>query len=165
MIHHRLVILLLVSLGLGGCGYHLRGSAPFFDETHSVYLQTSNDLIFDEMAVHIRDSGTTIASTKDEADAVLRLGKEAFSKRTLAVDPDTGKEREFELSYSVSFALIKSDGEVLAENQTVKVLRDYVFDDDQVIGKSREQEVLKKEMRRDAVSQILTRLSLVLTDP
>ena len=165
MIRHHLYLLLLVSLGLSGCGYHLRGSPAFFDETHSVYLMTPNDRLFDELAVLIRDSVTTITSTKDDADAVLRLGKESFVKRTLSVDPDTGKEREFELSYSVSFTLRKPDGEILVKTQTVNVLRDYLFDDDQVIGKSREQEVLKKEMRRDVVHQILSRLSLELTQP
>ena len=71
-------------------------------------------------------------------------------------------EREFELSYSVSFELRKTDGTVLVEHQTVSLVRDYLFDADQVIGKSREQNVLKKEMRRDAAQRILTRLSAAL---
>ena len=163
MIRSLLIALLFASLGLNGCGFHLRGSPPFPDDARSVYLRTSNDLLFDELAVYLRDSGATVTSTKDGADAVLDLSKENFTKRTLSVDPDTGKEREFELSYSVSFELRKSDGTVLVKNQTVNLVRDYVFDADQVIGKSREQNVLKKEMRRDAAQRILTRLSAALT--
>ena len=52
---------------------------------------------------------------------------------------------------------------MLVNRQTVSLVRDYVFDTDQVIGKSREQNVLRKEMRRDAAQRILTRLSAALS--
>lgn len=157
-----LMLFFVVSLSSSGCGFHLRGSPPFPDDARSVYLKTPNDLLFDELAVYLQDSGATVISNEEGADAVLNLSKENFTKRTLSVDPDTGKEREFELSYSVSFELRKTDGTVLVEHQTVSLVRDYVFDADQVIGKSREQNVLKKEMRRDAAQRILTRLSAAL---
>ena len=162
MTRARLTLVFIVSLALGGCGFHLRGAPPFPDDARSVFLRTANDLLFDELAVYLRDSGATVIDIKDGADAVLDLTNEKFTKRTLSVDPDTGKEREFELSYSVSFELRKADGTVLVRQQTVNLVRDYLFDADQVIGKSREQDVLRKEMRRDAAQQILTRLSAAL---
>lgn len=162
MTRHLLVVFFVASLGLNACGFHLRGSPPFPDDARSVYLKTTNDLLFDELAVYLRDSGATIISGEEGADAVLDLSQERFTKRTLSVDPDTGKEREFELSYSVSFELRKTDGTVLVEHQTVSLVRDYLFDADQVIGKSREQNALKNEMRRDAAQRILTRLSAAL---
>lgn len=164
MVRKLLLVLLFVSLGLTGCGFHLRGSPPFPEDARALYLKTSNNQLFDELAVYLRDSGATVMQTKDGADAVLNLGNESFNTRTLSVDPDTGKEREFELSYSVSFELRKSDGTILVEHQTVNLVRDYVFDNDQVIGKSREKGVLEIEMRRDAAQRILTRLAAALSE-
>ena len=162
MTRNLLVLFFVASLGLSACGFQLRGSPPFPDDARSVYLKTTNDLLFDELSVYLSGSGATIIRAEEHADAVLDLSKEKFTRRTLSVDPDTGKEREFELSYSISFELRKTDGTVLVEHQTVSLVRDYLFDADQVIGKSREQGVLKKEMRRDAAQRILTRLSAAL---
>ncbi len=162
MTRNLLILFFVASLGLNACGFHLRGSPPLPDDAGPVYLKTPSDVLFDELAVYLRDSGATVIRNQEGADTVLDLSKEIFTRRTLSVDPDTGKEREFELSYSISFELRKSDGTVLVGLQTVSLVRDYVFDADQVIGKSREQNVLRKEMRRDAAQQILTRLSAAL---
>ena len=159
-----LIVLFVASLGLNGCGFHLRGSPPFPEDARSVYLRAPNDLLYDELVVYLNNSGAAVSDQKEGADAILDLSKEEFSSRTLSVDPDTGKEREFELSYSISFEFRKSDGTVLVKHQTVNLVRDYVFDADQVIGKSREQDVLRKEMRRDAAQRILTRLSAALAN-
>ena len=162
MSRELLIVSLTLSLPLRACGFHLRGSPPIRDDARLVYLQTPNALLSDELAVYLRDSGTSVIETQEGADAILYIGKEHFTRRTLSVDPDTGKEREFELSYSVSFEFRKADGTVLVNNQTVSLVRDYLFDADRVIGKSREQEVLEREMRRAAVQQILTRLGTAL---
>jgi len=48
-------------------------------------------------------------------------------------------------------------------SQSVSLLRDYVFDPDAVIGKSREEGVLREEMRRDAAQQILRRIRAAIS--
>ena len=85
---------------------------------------------------------------------MLQLSDERFSRRVLSVDSNTGKEREFELAYQVAFQVTGAGGEELVPKQTVSLVRDYVFDADAVLGKSREQSVLQAEMRRDAAARI-----------
>ncbi len=151
---------LAASVLLASCGFQLRG-APNLPEGTTIFVRAPS-AIARELEIYLRDGGATITAQRDEADAVLDVSGEDFYKRVLSVDPDTGKEREFELSYTVSFYLRESDGSMLVERQTLKLLRDYVFDADQVIGKSREQGVLRKEMRRDAAQQILSRINAAL---
>ncbi len=94
-----------------------------------------------------------------DADLVLRVLGESFSRRVLAVDPVTGKEREFELNYTLRFDARRGGGEEVLAAQRVSLVRDFVFDRDSLIGVSREQGVLENEMRRGAVEQMMRRLA------
>jgi len=99
-----------------------------------------------------------LADSRDGADASIDVTSEVFDRRVLSVDPNTGKEREFELAYTVAFNVVRGDGAPVLSGQSINLLRDYVFDADAVIGKSREEGVLIVEMRRDAAQQLLRRL-------
>jgi LPS-assembly lipoprotein len=155
--------LVLASL-LGGCGFHLRGSVELPQGIDSVYLRGGSELLRTEVGEYLKVAGATLVNRPEDADAILAFGGEAFEQRLLAVDPNTGKEREFEISYAVTFGLRDPSGQPIVADQSITLLRDYVFDADQVIGKSREQAVLREEMRRDAAEQILGRLSTILED-
>ena len=154
------LVVMLAGL-LSSCGFHLRGVSTLPDGARSLYLSAPAALR-DELSVHLSDGGATFVDAADTAEVTLRIVKEDFDRRTLSVDPDTGKEREFELTYAVTFEARRQDGSALLKRQTVTLLRDYIFDSDQVLGKSREQNTLRSEMRRDAAQQILTRLNSAL---
>jgi LPS-assembly lipoprotein len=57
--------------------------------------------------------------------------------------------------------LTGKDGKALAESQTIRVQRDHAFDRLNVLAKEREEQELRREMQRDAVQQILRRLSRI----
>ncbi len=160
----KIILTLLVAGGVvAGCGFELRGTPRLPEGTSSVYVRAPVD-IATELEVYLRDAGAGLARARQDAEAILDVGAERFDQRLLSVDPNTGKEREIEVSYAVSFSLTKTDGTRLLEPQTVTLLRDYVFDADQVLGKSREQGVLHQEMRRDAAQQILRRINAALSN-
>jgi outer membrane lipopolysaccharide assembly protein LptE/RlpB len=47
---------------------------------------------------------------------------------------------------------------VLLEPQTLRMTRDLVFDDTQLLGKVSEAEVIRRQMQRDLARQIITRI-------
>ena len=157
----RNLVLALVVMTVGGCGYQLRGSVslpPGLDAVRVAGpLEISNALtrLLDGGGIHVR-------SARGSTGALLQLGDERFNRRVLSVDPDTGKESEFELAYSVTFRVTGGDGEELMPEQMVSLLRDYVADADAVLGKGREEGVLHAEMRRDAAGQIVRRVATAL---
>ena len=157
----RNLVLALAVAATGGCGYQLRGAVslpPGIDAIH-----VAGPPAVGAALTQVLDSGgIRVQATHDPARPVLRLSDERFSRRLLSVDPNTGKEREFELAYRISFQLTDAGGEVLVPKQTVSLLRDYVFDTDAVLGTSREQGVLRVEMRRDAAAQIARRIAASL---
>ena len=153
------VLLAAVALGaLGACGYQLRGSGGLPEGLSSVYIDSQSSVIANELQLYVEAAGASRASSPTEADATIKVGTERYDRRVLSVDATTGKEREFELSYVVSFSFTRKDGEELVSWQPVRLIRDFEFDADAVIGSSREEDTLREEMRRDAVQQMLRRI-------
>lgn len=157
----RTLTWLLLASALTGCGFELRGQMTLPSDIRQIHVQ-GPAVLKNEVEVALTGSGVAVASEPAAADAVLAIESDRFNRRVLSVDPDTGKEREFELVYVVNFRATRGNGESLLESQRVNLLRDYVFDADAVIGKSREEDVLRQEMRRDAAQQILRRLESAL---
>lgn len=151
----------MVSLLLSaGCGFHLRG-VDLPEHVGAIYVQAPSALA-NELVLHLESGGASIASTREDADTILIVDSEDFDRRVLSVRAGSGKVGEYELVYTAVFRAVRNDGLVLLNRQSVNMLRDYVFDADAVIGKSREQGVLRSEMRRDAAQQIVRRLQTAL---
>tara|TARA_Y100000588_G_C14151824_1_gene880890 strand:- start:166 stop:663 length:498 start_codon:yes stop_codon:yes gene_type:complete len=154
----QLSIIVILTAILSGCGFQLRGDIDVSEAAGRLYIDTPNYAVEDEFTVFLLDAGVTVTESADTADSVLKLQGEQYEKRTLSVDPTTGKGREFEVTYSITFSLRSVEGEILIQRQSIELHRDYLFDVDQVIGKSQEEGLLQAEMRRDAVQQILRRI-------
>ena len=154
-------LVLMLAVATGGCGYQLRGAASFPPGLDAIHVSGPPD-IRDEVAQVLESGGIRVEPTTGETTPVLRLSDQKFSRRVLSVDSNTGKAREFEIAYRIAFQLVGGDGIDLVEEQFVTLHRDYLFDADEVLGKSREQRVLRDEMRRDAATRIVRRIESAL---
>ena len=152
-----IALVLLAASQLGGCGFQLRGDAALPAEIRTVHVNAPAALR-DEIQIFLEGGGVALTNSRAGADASINVTREVFDRRVLSVDPNTGKEREFELAYTVDFSVVRGNGAPVLSGQSINLLRDYVFDPAAVIGKSREEHVLQEEMRRDAAQQLLRRL-------
>jgi LPS-assembly lipoprotein len=90
---------------------------------------------------------------------VVMVLNERSQRRVLSVG-SAGRASEYELFEEVSFALEDPQGNVLLEPQTLRMTRDLVFDDTQLLGKVGEAEVIRRQMQRDLARQIITRIKV-----
>ena len=148
---------LLLPVFLVACGFQLRSASVLPAGMDSIYLVAPIDLR-EQVSVFLEGSETQLVADRGSADIILTLVNPRFARRVLSVDPNTGKEREFELSYTVDMAARRADGDDIVTLQPVTLLRDYVFDRTALIGAGQEESVLRDEMQRDAVQQVLRRL-------
>ncbi len=153
----RIVLIIIFAGLLSACGFQLRGANVLPPDLKNLYIQAPVALR-DEIRVYLDGTDTKVIDNRQGADVILILSDSHFDRRVLSVDPNTGKEREYELIYSLNYLAKRASGKTLLNSQRLTVRRDYVFDRDAVLGKSREQGVLRNEMLRDAVQQILFRL-------
>ena len=154
-----IIALLLVAMTLSSCGFQLRGQAAIPYKTLYIetvgYSQFASDL---ERAIR-SGSQTRIVASRNEADAVLKILNEAQESRILSLSSG-GKVREFELRYKVAYRLTDRAGIELAHPDTIDLHRDMTYDDTEVLAKESEQTLLYRDMKTDAVQQMLRRLSV-----
>ena len=153
-----LIGILLVAMSFSSCGFQLRGQAaiPYktiFIETVG-YSQFASDL---ERAIR-SGSQTKVVASRAEAEAVLKITGELQENRILSLSSG-GKVREFDLRYRVSYRLTDRAGVDLAQPGAIDLHRDMTYDDTQVLAKESEQLLLYRDMKADAVQQMLRRLS------
>lgn len=160
------IIVLLLSIVLSGmltaCGFELRSAAVLPLEFGKLYVQ-ADSVLRNDVEVFLQGSNTELVSDRPQATLTLTMSNPRYQRRVLSVDPDTGHEREFELSYSLDVVATGTNGQVYLEPQTLSQQRDYVFDAAALMGSSQEEAVLRIEMRRDLVRQLLYRLRAAAT--
>lgn len=148
---------LLLSAVLSGCGFELRGAAILPPELGKLHV-SADQVLRNDVAIFLEGSNTQLVSARPEANVILTMSALRSDRRVLSVDPSTGHEREFELSYSLDVVATGPQGRIMIKPQTLSVQRDYVFDQSALIGSGQEEAVLRNEMRRDLVQQVLYRL-------
>lgn len=154
-----LIIAILVAMILASCGFQLRGQAALPFKT--VFIETSGYSLFaNDLERAIRSgSDTKVVRNREEADAVLKILGESQERRILSLSAG-GRVREFELRYSVSYRVVDRTNQDLAIPGTIQLHRDLTYDDTEVLAKESEELLLYKDMKADAVQQMLRRLAV-----
>jgi len=155
--------LISLLLFLTACGFHLRGSQEALSlNISNVYIQAVNAA---RLAAQVRSdlsaSDVTFSTTPTSADYVIRLANESLHKSILSVSPVTGKVEEYQLEFSAFLSISKGE-ESLLSNKEIRMVRDYTFDEDAVLGKASEEEVLNQELIGQAASQIIRQIQIVV---
>lgn len=164
------LLVVVLMLLLGSCGYHLRGAYKLPSQMATTVIRSDNlnSELMRSLRRSLETSGINVVSEVNPADAnsvqqskatVLRIFKEKQNKRVLSVDVN-GRVREFELYYKISIELTGADGFIVPE-QTLELSRDFLFDPEDVLGKSDEEADLLRDMQRDMVRLIMLRLQAV----
>ena len=105
--------------------------------------------------------GTVAAAPARARVATLNIRKERWGSLPLSIDV-RGRAQELSLRYAVEFDLLRADGSVLVPRQVVELSRSYVTAPSNSIGTDSEQEILAKEMQRDMVASIMRRIDAAL---
>jgi len=142
----------------GGCGFRLRGTAelPF----QSLYVPNANSGIGLDLKRNIEaGTGAKVVDTAASADAVLVFTQEAREKEILSLT-STGRVREFQLRYRVGFRVHDGKGVDYVPPSVIQLTRDVTYNDEQILAKEQEEQLLFRDMQADMVQQILRRLSV-----
>jgi LPS-assembly lipoprotein len=152
------ILALLFPLLLAACGFELRGAAVLPPGINKLHVVSPDLVLRNDVDVFLQGSGARLVKTRPEAQIILILSNPRYDRRVLSVDPNTGHEREFELSFTLDVVATGPQGQLMLQPQTLSVQRDYVFDQSELIGSGQEELVLRTEMRRAVLQQVLFRL-------
>jgi len=142
-----------------GCGFRLQGNYSIPEQLQTLHLSSPDQYSELTRLVRERLRLNSISLVKEADDvANLIILSDSLDRSTLSLYP-TGNVAEYELTYHVSFSVQQPQGE--AQPFDVNIYRDYVDDPRTALAKSRELELLLREMRNQAADQMIQILASI----
>lgn len=155
------ILLFLLALSLTSCGFHLRGrnlqgtGFPF----GSIYLKSATPSPFiADLQNSLELYKIKLVPAAEQADLTLDIASEAYDKQILALS-GAGQVLEFQLRYRVSLRAYDKQMIDWLPADEILLQRTLTFDAAQLLAKEQEEALLNRDMRADAVQQVLRRLS------
>lgn len=155
-------VLLVVAgsvLLLSACGFRLAGSDPLPGVLARPYLSLKDPYtdFSREFEHQLKSSGATLQAVRANSTATIDVTKDLVEQRTLAVSAKN-IPTEYEITYTVTFTVQGPDKELLAP-QTISLSKDYSFEENVLLAKEHEADILRQQMARDLVSIAMRRLT------
>ncbi len=143
---------------LSACGWHLRGG---FDAGSLKNLHIdSRDLqsgFTKALKYNLKRQGVTLEDNASDAQYSVVILDEISNRRTASVG-SSARTAEYLLIEEVHFLVLDNNGQVLLPDTTISAQRAFDFDEEQVVSKANEAELIRKELHQDMVRQLVTRL-------
>jgi LPS-assembly lipoprotein len=147
------------ALALTACGFRLAGSDPLPGVLARPYLSLKDPYtdFSREFEHQLKNSGATLQVLRANSTATIDVTKDLVEQRTLSVSA-LNIPTEYELTYTVTFTVQGPDKELLAP-QTISLSKDYSFQENILLAKEHEADILRQQMARDLVSIAMRRLT------
>ena len=145
---------------LSACGFHLRGDVQLAPQLSKIHIAGADpyDPLIRELTRSLTTAGATVVSDAQGATSRLQVLANSGKRRVLSVTSRGGKVQEYELYQTFEFRVLDADGNELLPAQRLELTREYLFDANDVLSKSTEEEALRRDMRRDLVRLAMLRL-------
>lgn len=152
----------LLLVAIAGCGFQLRGVVPLPDSLKVMYVQGINvqQGLGLELKRGLKQNGIQVVDDYEKDSAVLTVLENRFERRVLSVG-NNAKVSEYELYSVLRFKVTDGQGKLLVEPQQVEAIRDYQFDQTQVLSSDGEEAILREQLNDQLVQSLLRRLSAV----
>ncbi len=144
---------------LSGCGFQLQGALTMPAEMQRTYLDPvdKHSLFHRELRLQLQAAGVELVDTPDNSTAILSIRIDETDQRVLSVS-GRNVPTEYEVYYTVEYSLASGE-KVLLSPQDITLTRDYTYDTTKVLGKSREEAMLREAVAEDLVRIVLKQIS------
>jgi len=149
--------MLTAALLLSACGFQLRGAAQLPFNTIFVQAPPTSQFATQVRRAVQAGSSTRLTNAPEQAEVLLQILNEAQEKQILSLSGG-GRVSEYLLRYRVSFRLTDGKNREHIPATEIVLQRDLSYSDDQALAKESEEAQLYRDMRSDAVRQLVRRL-------
>ncbi len=138
----------------------MQGAFTVPDAMQRTYIETENSrsLFYRAFRRDLLAAGVNVVDSRNEATAVFTIYYDETSQRVLSVSA-RNLPTEYEVFYTISYGLMGGDV-TLIDVQDMTVVRDYTYDATQVLGKAKEEEVIRNALVQDLVRVVLKQISV-----
>ena len=144
-----------------GCGFSLQGATSTPAAMQRTYISTQDPFsqFYRELRRNLRAAGVEVLDSPDGATATLSILFDLTDQRVLSVSA-RNVPTEFEVFYTVRYA-ITSGEQSLLEPQELTLTRDYTYDSTLVLGKAKEEQLMRDAIVDDLVRIVLKQISAI----
>jgi LPS-assembly lipoprotein len=147
------ILILILTLSITSCGFQLRGSLD--NNFDSIQIIGGSSGFIKLIKKKYKQSGVKIKNSS--ADKAIEIVTDEFEKRILSLS-STGKVREYQLNYLISYRIKTLSGEWGPEIR-VKSRRVYSYNDQNIVAKQQEEENLIKGMKEQIIRTMTSQIS------
>jgi LPS-assembly lipoprotein len=159
----RRLLLAVAAAPLAGCGFKLRGAQTLPIDTLYLALPVNSPLGAEITRVVRASTNARVVAERSAAQAVFELLGESREREVLSVNAQ-GRAREYQLRLLSTFRVVDPGGLVLIPPTTLTARRDISFNESELLAKESEEALLYRDMQRDLVRQMVTRLQGIRFD-
>ena len=169
---NSLLLILCLVMGLSACGFQFRGSGTQRGSVFvgRVFIEEPGGGVSIVQQLHkaLTAQQVQFAAFRKDADTVVSVDNEVLSRRVASIRA-SGRVSEFELLHAVDLLTLRTRdgvkaGEILPDDQNipkpqrVSVIRDYTYDETDVLAKNDEEQILRGEMKEELVRHLVLRI-------
>jgi LPS-assembly lipoprotein len=156
-----MALMILAAGALSACGFQVRGTRNFPPSITAVYVDATNrhSPFYNALTTRIRSSDLELTRYSTDADTIIRVLNDETGQRPLTVSA-RNVPREYEVFYIVDYEVSINGAEASAPQQLI-LTRNYTWDETKVLGKAREEEVLRQAIASDLVGLLVQQVSAI----
>lgn len=153
-----LTSLLVGTLFIQGCGWHLRGSQPLPAELKTLNLQTAsqNSKFSRALKRAFKTMDVNLTDSISDAPYTLSVSNIHDDRRVLSTT-GTAKVAEYVLTSAITYSVKDSSGEKLAGPSVITTEKTYLYNRDNAVSSFEEEKLIREEMQRDLIQQLIRR--------
>jgi LPS-assembly lipoprotein len=159
----RTALSIALLLLIAACGFHLRGASEFPFKT--IYVEGSESTALGTaLRRNLRNQkNIKLTNNAAESDVILQLLSERPEKVILSLTAQ-GLVREYKLNNYLTFQVRNNQGKIYLPSTTITLSRVISYNENVVLSKAAEEDMLYKDMQSDMVQQLVRRLSVLKMD-
>ena len=157
---YKFLAFLLLPLA-AGCGFSLQGATSTPAAMQRTYIDTQDRFsqFYRALRRDLQAAGVEVLDSPQGATATLSILFDLTDQRVLSVSA-RNVPTEFEVFYTVRYA-ITSGEQSLLEPQELTLTRDYTYDATLVLGKAKEEQLMRDAIVDDLVRIVLKQISAI----
>ncbi len=146
---------------LVGCGFQMQGAFVAPAEMERTYIATDDrhSLFYRRLRTAMKEAGVQLVDDPLSATATLYITYDETDQRVLSVSA-RNVPTEYEVYYTIEYSVGAAQKNLL-ETQTLTLTRDYTYNPTLVLGKAREQELLREAIVGDLVRIVLKQIAAI----
>lgn len=152
-----LTLLLVSTVPLAGCGFHLRGEATYTFTSIFVSAPGAPTMGAELKRALAATGNAHVADDPKQAQVILDIPRVVDDKEVLSLSGG-GSVREYQLVKRVQFRLHDANGNEWLPPGEFALRRSYTFSESEVLARDTQEQRLLKDMQTDAVQQLVRRL-------